>query len=127
MRRHIGLIAAFLAGALLMLAGACFQQTAGADARGWLRILSNAALFPGVLLMGFGLLAWISGEGVFDGLKYSFSAMWTHLRGGKKKYASYYEYMNRTRQRAGVGFLLIPGGAFLLAAVLLAAAYYLVA
>lgn len=128
MTKWIGHIVAFVIGCILMLCCVLFQQTEGADTTGWMLILSNAALVPGVLLLGFGILTLIAGEGLFDAAKYTASAIWTHLRGGKLKYESYYLYTKRERKQktGGVGFMLIPGAIFLIIAFAFTGAFYMI-
>ena len=125
MRRYSGKILALLCGLALWLISTLYQglpQTA--DAREWFRVLSNGALIPGVLFVGIGGLSWIAGDGLFDGIKYSLQTMLVHLRGGQKKYASYYDYTQREKKR-GAYPTLLPGLFFLAAAVVLAVLYYL--
>lgn len=95
MKRHIGKLIALLAGILLFGGGVLFQErTADMQARDWMRICSNAALLPGVMLTGVGFLVKISGEGLFDGIKYA------------------------------VGSLIVPGLLFLALAAVLTVCYY---
>ena len=57
MRRHLGKLIALLCGAVLFLLSMLYQKPAQVSgAQEWLRILSNAALLPGVLLSGFSAL-----------------------------------------------------------------------
>ena len=125
MRRHLGKLIALLCGAVLFLLSMLYQKPAQVSgAQEWLRILSNAALLPGVLLSGFSALLWISGEGLFDGLRYTMSSLMARLRGVDKRYASYFDYTQREKKRAG-NPLLLPGLFFLAAAILMTLFYYL--
>lgn len=127
MRQYAGQAASLIIGFLLLVFGIFYQELpVGNDIREWLRILSNAALLPGVLLTGFGIIARISGEGLFDGIKYGISSLFTNLRGGKKRYASYYDYMHREKKKRGANPLMFPGILFLGAAVILTAVYHLI-
>lgn len=126
MRRWLSYIIAAAAGLLIMIFSVFIQDLELESAADWMRLLSNAALVPGVLMCGFGIMALIAGEGIFDGLKYTVSSMWTHVRGGKKKYDSYYEYSKRSRKEQSVGFLLVPGAAYLAMALGFMAMYYMV-
>lgn len=127
MRRYAGWTAAAVCGVLLFILGLIWQElTAAASGRDWLRIFSNAVLFPGILLTGIGLLVKIGEENVFDGIKYAFSSIFTHLKGGSKRYATYYDYLHRERpeKKSGVLPILVTGLCFLAAAVLLTVLYY---
>lgn len=124
MRRRLGTLAALLCG--LALWGGCvlYQDLSQVSGRkDWLRVVSNGALLPGVLFVGLSAMSWIAGEGLFDGIRYSLSTMLVHLKGGEKKYASYYDYVQREKKRPGYPMLL-PGLFFLAAAAALTLLYY---
>ena len=126
MRRHLGKLIALLCGALLFVLSLLYQKPAQiSGAREWLRILSNACLLPGVLLSGLSALLRISGEGLFDGLRYTMSSLLARLRGVDKKYASYFDYTRREKKQRGGDPLLLPGLFFLATAILLTILYYL--
>ena len=126
MRRQMGKLIALLCGAVLFLLSLLYQRPAQiSGAREWLRILSNAALLPGVLLSGLSVLLRISGEGLFDGLRYTMSSLLARLRGVDKKYASYFDYTRREKKQRAGDPLLLPGLFFLAAAILLTILYYL--
>ena len=126
MRRHLGKLIALLCGALLFVLSLLYQKPAQiSGAREWLRILSNAALLPGVLLSGLSALLWISGEGLFDGLRYTMSSLMARLRGVDKRYASYFDYTRREKKQRAGDPLLLPGLFFLAAAILMTIFYYL--
>lgn len=116
MKRHLGRLIVFLIGLALFLVNVFYQGLPSA-ARDWFRVLSNAALVPGVLLSGLGLLMRISDDGFFDGIRYSISSMISHLKGTQKKYPSFYEYSQRQRKKSGAFDLLLPGLIFLAVAV----------
>lgn len=123
MKRHRSQLIALVCG--LALLGFCIlyqspSQISGA--REWLRILSNAALAPGVLFVGVSALSWIAGEGMFDGIRYSISSLLARLRRQVKCYASYFDYTRREKKKSGQPMLL-PGLFFLAAAVLLTLLY----
>lgn len=122
MKRHLGQWIVFLIGLVLLLINVFYQGLPSA-ARDWYRVLSNAALVPGALLLGVGLLMWISDEGFFDGIRYSISTIFTHLRGTEKKYASYYAYSQRKRKKSGASSFLLPGLIFFLFSVLMLVLY----
>ena len=126
MRRHLGKLIALLCGAALFLLSLLYQKPGQiSGAREWLRILSNAALLPGVLLSGLSTLLWISGEGLFDGLRYTMSSLMARLRGVDKRYASYFDYTQREKRKRTGNPLLLPGLFFLTAAILMTLLYYL--
>ena len=125
MRRHLGKLIALLCGAAMFLISLFYQEPSRiSGAREWLRIASNAALLPGVLFVGLSAMIRISGEGLFDGLRYTMSSMMARLRGVDKQYASYYDYTRREKKRVGSPMLL-PGLLFLATAILLTLLYYL--
>ena len=125
MRRHLGQLIALLCGAAMFLISLFYQEPSRiSGAREWLRIASNAALLPGVLFVGLSAMIRISGEGLFDGLRYTMSSMMARLRGVDKQYASYYDYTRREKKRVGSPMLL-PGLFFLTAAIILTLTYYL--
>lgn len=126
MRRHLGKLIALLCGTLLFVLSLLYQKPGQiSGAREWLRILSNAALLTGVLLSGLSALVWISGEGLFDGLRYTMSGLLARLRGVDKKYASYFDYTRREKRKRAGNPMLLPGLFFLAAAILLTLFYYL--
>ena len=126
MRRHVGKLIALLCGTLLFAGSLFYQKPAQiSGTREWLRILSNAALLPGVLLSGLSVLLRISGEGLFDGLRYTMSSLLARLRGVDKKYASYFDYTRREKKQRTGDPLLLPGLFFLATAILLTILYYL--
>lgn len=128
MKRYTGWTAAAVCGVILFILGLLWQDLmAASGSRDWLRIFSNAALFPGTLLTGISLLVKIGEENVFDGIKYALGSLFTHLKGGSKRYATYYDYLHRERpqKRGGVLPMLTVGLCFLLAAVLFTTLFYL--
>ncbi len=111
----------------LVLCGLCifYQRPAqGCGAREWFRIVSNAALVPGVLLVGISALSWIAGEGTFDAIRYCMQSLFAHLRRQDKRYASYYDYTQREKKK-GSQPMLLPGLCFLAAAVIFTLLYSL--
>lgn len=126
MKRYIGKLAALAFGLVLLVFSVIYQKPyAGSGTREWVRILSNSALVPGILLTGIGLLARISDEGFFDGIRYSMSTMLTHVRRREKKYDSFYDYMRREKKKSS-NPLLLPGLLYLAAAVVLTVLYYFI-
>lgn len=125
MKRHRRRLTALLCGCVMWLLCVLYQglpQTS--DVREWFRVLSNGALIPGVLFVGFSGISWIAGEGLFDGIKYSMSSMMAHIRGHEKRYASYYDYTRR-EQKGRSYPLLFPGVTFLAAAIIFTLLYHL--
>lgn len=113
--------AAFGAG-LLMFAGLCairgiFSQAA-ADA---VKTLSDASLLPAVIFCGLGGLIFASNYGAFRIFAFSTKSLFSHIFGRKQffeRYRDYYEYdLEKKREKAQMGFILVPGLAFLLLAV----------
>ncbi len=84
------------------------------------RILSDAFAVPGVVLMLFAGLVWVSNDGFFDGLGYAFS----RVRGmfipmAKIKHQTYYDYKMEKRGKEPHHFwhLFLVGLAYTLIAV----------
>ena len=77
-------------------------------------ILSDGFLFPGVLILGIGLLIMVSNGGVFDIFTYSFRKMRATKLYGKNRpdsFNSFYDY-RMSKEKAPYGFLIIVGGIF---------------
>lgn len=125
MKKHLGQLIALLCGLVLWAVSVLYQApTPEMDLREWFRVLSNAALIPGVLFLGLSGMLRISEEGIFDGLRYSMTSIFAHVRGEAKKYASYYDYIHREREKRSSYPMLFPGLFFFAAAVLLTLLYY---
>ena len=125
MKRHWGRLTALLCGCVLWLLCVLYQGLPQAsDVREWFRVLSNGALIPGVLFVGISGIVWISGEGLFDGIKYSMASMMARMRGHEKRYATYYDYTRREKEPPSFPMLL-PGLAFLAAAIVFTLLYHL--
>lgn len=90
------------------------------------RYLSDAFLVPGVLLTGIGLLSFLKKEGTYDGLTYSFHSM---RMASARRFSdeahddmarTYYDYKQSVKAKRKVAWhLIIVGGVFLLAAIVL--------
>lgn len=90
------------------------------------RYLSDAFLVPGVLLTGIGLLSFLKKEGAYDGLTYSFHSM---RMASARRFSdeahddmarTYYDYKQSVKAKRKVAWhLIIVGGVFLLAAIVL--------
>ena len=124
MKRHLGKLIAFICGGVLMVVNILYQGPA-ADAKELLRILSNAALVPGILLSGIGGILYISGEGLFDVIRYTVSTLMIRVFGLEKKYDSYYDYLQCKKKGNAGSHLLIPGLIYLACAVILTLLFYL--
>lgn len=125
MKRHFGQLIALLIGLLLWGISLVYQAPIhGMGVREWCRILSNAALIPGVLFLGLSAMLRISEEGIFDGLRYSLSSLMAHFRGDTKRYATYYDYIHRARKKSASYPMFLPGLFFLAIAVIMALLYY---
>ena len=91
-----------------------------------IRYLSDACLMPGVLLTGIGLLSFLKKEGTYDGLTYSFHSM---RMASARRFSdeahddmarTYYDYKQSVKAKRKVAWhLIIVGGVFLLAAIVL--------
>ena len=129
-RRWIKYAAALLIGgaaACALLFGRGFL--AAETMRERMRLLSDAFLVPGALLLLAGCLLWIVREGTFAGMGYTFRKLWNSLHSQEYQAAhkeSYAEYRARkSAQKTPFLFLLVPGGVFLLPAVLFTILYLL--
>jgi hypothetical protein len=126
MKRHAGKLIALLVGLLLWGLAVLVQlEESPTDVQGWVRVLSNGALIPGVLYLGLSALIWIAGEGLFDGIKYATSSLWIHFKGEQKRYATYYDYIHRPKKERTGSVMLWPGVFFLLWALVLTGIFYL--
>lgn len=122
---HISFIISWSFGFLLLLFSIFYQDLSRLSGiKDWLRILSNAALVPGVLLTGISVLVKISEEGIFDGAKYAVSSIFSHLRKNPKPYASYYEYMRREKKKGNITSFLFSGLFYLILAICFTLFYY---
>lgn len=77
-------------------------------------ILSDGFLVPGVLILGFGILVFVSNGGMFDVFTYSINKMRTMRLSGEKKqkgYKTFYDY-RMSKEKAPCAFLIIIGGVF---------------
>jgi hypothetical protein len=126
MKRHAGKLIALLVGLLLWGLAVLVQlEESPTDVQGWVRVLSNGALIPGVLYLGLSALSWIAGDGLFDGIKYATSCLWIHLKGEQKRYATYYDYIHRPKKERTGSAMLWPGVFYLLCALVLTGIFYL--
>ena len=95
------------------------------------RILSDAFSVPGVLLVCFFGLLWVSSYGFFDGLKYMFGRIGNMFVPGKiPKHETYYDYKMRRREKreenegqGSLSFLLFVGLGLIRVAVIFVALY----
>ncbi len=126
MKRLKGQLTALIIGLILLIFSLISQKTDTiTGTKEWIRILSNSALIPGVLLTGLGVIVRISDEGFFDGIKYSMSSILTHVRREPKRYASFFDYMKREK-KAAANPLLLPGLIYLVIAIILTGIYYVI-
>lgn len=127
MKRYTSVLAAGTVGFILLIFSVFYQDIGNAEGTAdRIRILSNAALVPGVLLTGTGLIARISEEGIFDGMKYAISSLMSHLRNESKHSASYYDYLQREKKKGGLRGLFLPGIFYLVSAAVLTFLYYII-
>lgn len=77
------------------------------------RMLSDAFLIPGLLMILFALLIMITNEGALDGISYMAGrAISMLIPGLRKRDESFYDYIQRKRDHRlrGYGFLFVVGG-----------------
>lgn len=83
------------------------------------RLLSDAFFLPGILMVLFGSLVWVSNEGAFDGVSYVVSnAFYWLIPGGRlHHYERYSDYVERKRGKRvkGYSFLFWVGAGFVIA------------
>lgn len=74
-------------------------------------ILSDSFFVPAIIITGFGLLIYVSNEGIFDGLTFAImSFIQMFKKKLEKKYDSFYEYKERKKaNKMPVKFVLISG------------------
>lgn len=91
------------------------------------RMLSDAFTVPGILLLMFGCLIWISNLGALDGLAYAVSfAIRSLIPGARYKDEKYGDYVERKRENRvkGYGFLFISGGVTMAVAIVFMILFY---
>lgn len=92
-----------------------FKQT---DTGMIFRILCDAFFIPGIILAGIGVMTYLSSQGLYDGLTYSFASMARYRKShseSDKTPKSYFDYKNNKKRRGaswhlvfvGVGFVVI--------------------
>ena len=114
----------------LMVIGVCDLQNIWSvlDPVRIYKILCNAFFISGILLLGVGILVFISKEGMFDGMSYyagRFMMLFSRNYDEKRKTAlSYYEYKQAKNRETGGGFILITGLVFLAIAVVFLVLFY---
>lgn len=95
-----------------------------------MKILSDGFFVSGAVLFLSGAMLWIIGQGVFSGMGYAFSRIFTALH--DKKYRdehkeSFEEYGERKSQKKPrFAYLLISGTCYLLPAIVFTALFYAV-
>lgn len=91
------------------------------------RMLSDAFTVPGILLLMFGCLIWISNLGALDGLAYAVSfAVRSLIPGGRYRDEKYGDYVERKREKRvkGYGFLFISGSVTMAVAIVFMILFY---
>ncbi len=91
------------------------------------RMLSDAFTVPGMLLLMFGCLIWVSDLGALDGIAYALTfAFRSLIPGGRHKDEKYADYVERKRKKKakGYGFLFASGGVTMAAAVVFMILFY---
>ena len=77
------------------------------------RILSDAFAVPGILLTCFGLLSYVTKEGTFDGIAYSFKTMRKvrrNITDDGKTPKTYYDYQQSAKTKRKVAWHLVIVG-----------------
>ncbi len=104
-----------------------FQAPTQADL--W-RMLSDAFLLPGLLMVFAGVLIFVGNDGFFNGVGYVLNRAVDFFipgRAATRKMESYGDYVARKREKkpvTGYACLFIVGGGFLLAAILFVVLFY---
>ena len=92
------------------------------------KILCNAFFISGILLLGVGILVFISKEGMFDGMSYyagRFMLLFSPKYDEKRKTVlSYYEYKKAKNRETGSSFILITGLGFLAVSLVFLGLFY---
>ena len=104
----VGLIIAFA----VAMSKDLFSQT---DVMVIYQILSDSFLVAGVLVTGFGLLLFVSNEGVFDGLRYGFKVLAQMFkRRPTPVKETYFDYRTaKGRNKLAFGYMVFCGIGFL--------------
>ena len=98
-----------------------------------LRYLTDGFGIAGGMIVGIGLLVWVSTKGIFDGIGYGISSMinmrWTGNKMDWHKKETFSEYRDRKAEKRK-STIWIPivavGGAFILISLAILGAYYAV-
>lgn len=114
--------------ALLVWAFIAARDFAGANLQEKYRMLCDAFTIPGIVLLMFGSMVWVSNTGVLDGISYCLRFMVYSLIPGKhwqrdEKYGEYVERRMQNRVK-GYGFLFWSGVATMFIALIFYALYY---
>ncbi len=118
-------VLAVSAGVLLVCLVLFAQDYADAQGLQCVRILCDAFTVPALVLLLTGMLSWVAGEGLFDGLSYAVRSLagmfarWEHLR-----YRDYVKSKREARTPGGCGFLLVTGAAFAVPALVFLLLFY---
>ncbi len=104
------------------------RDFAGAAKVDQYRMLCDAISLPGMLLVLFGGLMWVSGKGAVDGLAFAGKKLLNSLIPGNRireeeRYADYVERKRESR-KGGYGFLFISGGICVAVSVIFYVLYY---
>lgn len=127
-RRWIKYIVALLIGAAVfcaMLFGKGFMRLDTEKEK--LRLLSDAFLVPGILLLLAGCFSWIMRQGTFSGMGYTVKRIFISLHSAqyreehKESYAEYRE--RKAEKRSPFLFLIIVGAVYLIPAIVITILY----
>lgn len=126
-KRLIRYAVAILAGLLLGLLYLWDKQLLEQPLVDQYRLLSDAAMLPGVLMLFSGLMIFLSNEGSFDGVSFVLGKAVRFLLPfmGLQKGETYGEYVQRKREKQirGYGFLFFCGIGFLAVSILFVLLY----
>ena len=103
------------------------RDFAGAKPADKYRLLSDAFAVPGLLLLLFGCLFWVSNLGALDGIAYAvYFAFRSLIPGGRNKDEKYADYVERKRKNRvkGYGFLFVSGGVTMALAIVFMVLFY---
>lgn len=127
-RGWIKYAAALLAGAAAVCAILFGKAYFGLEtAKERLRVLSDAFLVPGLVLILAGCMVWIVRQGTFSGMGYTVRKIWNSLHskeyqdGHRESYAEYRE--RKSAKRTPFLFLILTGAFYLLPSIVITVIY----
>ncbi len=104
------------------------RDFAGASRREQYLILTDALTVPGMMLLMFGCLVWVTNLGALDSIAYMLRMAVFSLIPGKRmeRDEKYVDYVQRMREKRvkGYGFLFVAGGICMTAALVFMCLFY---